>query len=161
MVVNGVAVVLAQVEHASVAEGDQVYDAPPVAERFAGLPAQMDVSLLTDKLTAGCTATITWSVAVQPPPPVTVNVYVVETVGVATGLAIDVELNPVDGLHAYDGPPLPCSVVDCPAQMVMLLPAFAFGCGQTETLVIAVSEHPGPVATIVYVVEKAGDARTD
>jgi len=54
---------------------------------------------------------------------------VVVTVGDATGLAIVVLLRPVVGAHEYVVPPDPFSVVDVPAQITMLEPAFATGIG--------------------------------
>ena len=48
-------------------------------------------------------------------------------VGVATGLAILVALNPVDGDHEYVPPPLPLKAVEFPWQMLALFPAFATG----------------------------------
>src|SRR5690242_8092756 len=81
---------------------------------------------------AAFTFTITLSVALQRPN-VAVTVYVVVTTGFATGLGIEVLLNPVDGVHAY------CiafdtkfNCVDVPSQIVASI------CGvKVRSLVIA------------------------
>jgi hypothetical protein len=56
-----------------------------------------------------------------------VTVYVVVTVGLATGLAIFVALNPADGVQLYVVPPVAVIVVEEPAQIATLLPALAVG----------------------------------
>jgi hypothetical protein len=45
------------------------------------------------------TVTITWSLEIHPPAPVTCNVYMVVEVGKATGDVHVVQLNVVDGVH--------------------------------------------------------------
>src|ERR1051326_1430054 len=60
------------------------------------------------------TVTTTVSVDLQPFWSVTVRIYVVLTVGDATGLAQVVQLKPLEGLHAYVPPPLPFSVTWLP-----------------------------------------------
>jgi hypothetical protein len=80
---------------------------------------------------SGFTRTTTSSVAEQPLASVIVTVYVVVSVGVATGLAT-VELdNPVAGDHTYEIPPLADKVVAAPIQIVLSEPALAIGSGFT------------------------------
>jgi hypothetical protein len=45
--------------------------------------------------------------------------YVVVTVGLAVGLAMLVELNPVDGLHVYVYAPVPLLAVGLPPSTVL------------------------------------------
>ena len=65
---------------------------------------------------------LTSAVSAQPELPVTINVYVEEMVGLATGLAQVVQLSPVPGLQLYVAPAgpvgLPPSVAEFPVQMV-------------------------------------------
>ena len=75
--------------------------------------------------------------------------YVVVTDGLAVGFAMLVVLRFVDGLQAYDGPPLPCKIADVPSQITVSLPADATGCGKAVTTIEAVSEQPVAPATTV------------
>jgi len=59
---------------------------------------------------------------------------VVVVAGVAIGLLILVELNPLDGDHKYDVPPEAIKVVGEPLQTVTLLPVLTTGNGSTVTI---------------------------
>ena len=80
--------------------GAHEYVPPPVALSVVLFPAQIATSAPALTELPLNTVTVTMSIAVHEPF-VAVNVYVVVAVGVATGLAIVVELNPVGGVHAY------------------------------------------------------------
>src|SRR6185312_13986236 len=68
------------------------------------------------------TVTFTESLKVPPQAPVStiVTVYVVVTVGLATGLEMLVALKPVEGLQLYDIPPLADRVVELPLHIATL-----------------------------------------
>ena len=74
--------------HEELIDPDQTY------ESLAVTSASIEV------VVGSVTVIVTLSDAEQPDiSPVAVNVYTVVTVGVAVGVAIDVELNPSEGLH--------------------------------------------------------------
>ena len=93
---------------------------------------------------------------------VSVNTYVVVTVGFARGLETIEELNPVDGDHEYELPATDSApmVVPVPRQMETLLPASAAGSGATVTVTVFDLVQPVPVivSVSVYVVVATGDA---
>ena len=81
----------------------------------------------------GFTVTVTCAVEVHPfKSPVTLYVMVEE--GLAITLATVVELNAVEGLHAYVFAPVTMSVVDCPSQMVVDGEIVSTGTGFTVTV---------------------------
>jgi hypothetical protein len=63
----------------------------------------------------------------------------VETVGLATGFAILLALNPVAGDHEYKTPPVPLSWVLCPLQIVTLFPALAIIAGGFAIVAVPVT----------------------
>ena len=72
---------------------------PPDAWRFADPPQGIDVvEAVTDAVLADCTAIAMVAVS-DPQLLLTITVYVVLLLGVATGLAAVVLVNPVEGLH--------------------------------------------------------------
>lgn len=89
------------------------------------------------------TNTVTVSV-VEQPFAVTVRVYVVVTVGEATGVGQAVQDKDNGGLHEKVTPvvPLPLRVILFPEIIVTLLPASAVGPPVTGTTVVFVDEHP-------------------
>ena len=80
-------------------------------------PLHIVVFPLTE-VTGSATVIITSSVLV-PQAPVTLNVYVDVTVGLATGLTHAVQLNPVEGDHAMVPLPVPVKVVLAPIHIVL------------------------------------------
>ena len=77
----------------------------------------------------GFTVTITLSLLMQPLASVPIKIYLVVTVGVATGDAEVVEERPLAGLHTYEFAPLAVKVVDAPAQIATSAPALTVGNG--------------------------------
>ena len=94
----------------------------------------------------GFTVTVTCEVEEQPAC-VTVRVYVVVTVGVATGFETVLLLKLDEGVQAYVPPPDPLSVVLPPWQMEALAPALAAGDGFTVTQTTFDVTVPHPVTT--------------
>lgn len=95
-----------------------------------GLPPSVSVFpvqsvLFPPELITGSGFTFTETVPVfeHPADDVTVTVYTVEVVGVATGFEIVELLNPPEGLHEYVLPPLPESETGSPAHTVLFGPA--------------------------------------
>jgi hypothetical protein len=88
---------------------------------------------------------------------VTVTVYVVVTVGVATGLEMFGLLNPADGDQLYADPPLAVRVVEPPIHRVAPPEAEALGTGFTAIKAVPFAVHPfTSAATTVYVVFVVG-----
>jgi hypothetical protein len=136
-------------------------DAPPLAVSTKLLPEQIVLAVgLTVVTWAGLTFTVTTVVEVQPPV-VPVTVYVVVTVGLATGLAILVALSPVAGLQLYVVAPLAVS----PTLLPLHIPGLAgitvtVGVGFTVTVIIWVPLQVPVVPVTVYVVVAIGLAFT-
>src|SRR5688500_6486384 len=99
---------------------------------------------------SGLTITRTESTAAQRPSLVDVNVYVVVTVGVATGSAQVVHDRPMAGDHENSVPPRPASCALSPIQIAISLPASTTGYGSTTTVTASLDVQPsGLVATTV------------
>ena len=70
------------------------------------------------------------------------------TVGVATGFAHVVQLNPVEGAHEKLFPPLTDNMVESPGQMAVLVADTVGGPGEVMVIVIVpVPATQAPVAT--------------
>jgi len=114
--------------------GDQLYIIPPEAFSVTLKPGHIHPGWGPALGTGnGFINTVTKSVFVQLFPSVSVKVYVVVDVGLATGLAQVVQLSPVEGLHEKFPPPVPFSVVEFPVQMETSAPALTAGRGKTFT----------------------------
>ena len=108
------------------------YVLPPEAVSNAAVPLQMVEEPATEIKGRRLTVTIVDAFLVHPTPSVTINEYVIEVVGEATGLATVVELKPVAGLHEYVSANVPPEAVGDPPivrlepiQIELLDPAFA------------------------------------
>ena len=85
----------------------------------------------------GFTVTTIEAVSVQPDAFDTVTVYVVVMVGLATGFAIVVELNPVAGVHTNPVPPLAVRFKLLPIQILV---EFGFIVATTPGFTVTVTE---------------------
>jgi len=116
--------------------GDHKYVVPPDAINVVDEPLHIVTSLPALATGNGFTVTITLSVD-DPHEFDTVTVNVIVVVGLAIGLLILVELNPLIGDHKYDVPPVAVNDVWSPLHIVTLFPALATGIGFIVTVVFA------------------------
>ena len=139
MVVLGLAFGLAIVALLNPVVGLQLYVVAPVAVNVVEEPAQIGLEPLV-AFTVGIAVTVTVDVAVlEQPLLVPVTVYVVVVVGLATGLYIEVELNPVEGNQLYVVAPFAIIETEPPEQIPGPFGvAVTFGIGFTITVTVAV-----------------------
>ena len=114
----------------------------PLAVKLVLAPVQMLV--LEDTVTVGkvFTVIVTVAVFVHPLELVPVTVYVVVVVGLAVTVAPVVELNPVDGVHAYVVAPLAVRLVEFPVHILVLDETVTVGNEFTVTVFVATLVHP-------------------
>ena len=120
---------------------------PPDAVSVVELPLQSDAVPPIIATGKGLRLITTSSVAV-PHELLTDNVYVTDAVGVATGLAIVVLLNPAEGLQLKPPLPVALKVVLLPTQIVTSDPAPAEGNGFTLIAVPVLLLHPFPSVAV-------------
>jgi hypothetical protein len=137
-------------------DGDHAYELPPIATVPIAPLVVVQFKFNADPASAVggvvFTLTVTLEVAVQPLLPVTVTVYVVVAVGLAVGCAMFIALNPVDGDHAYELPPI-ATVPIVPLVVVQFKinvePALAVGAVVfTFTVTVEVAVHPFEPVTV-------------
>lgn len=118
---------------------------------------------LAPAMVAGVTLMVMTAVEVGHVPLTVLKVYVVVTVGEATGLAQFVQLNPVAGPHEYVPPPVPVRFVEVPEQITVPVEVTLAGTEVvTVTVTTAVAVGHDPLETVtVYVVVTVGDAVGD
>lgn len=142
MVVAGVADGVADVVLLNPVDGLHKYVPPPPAVNMVDAPLQIVTFALVVAVGAVFTVITTVDVAVHPLEFVTVTVYVVVALGVATGVGEVELLNDPEGDQAYDTPPLAANVVDEPLQILTADPALAIGKELTVTVTEFVEVHP-------------------
>lgn len=145
VVIEGVATGFAQVVQLKPVEGDQINVPLPVPDKVVLLPSQMVAE--GPALAEGTAGYVMVAASVADPQLlVTVSVYVVTAVGVATGFAQVVQLNPEEGAHENVPLPVPFRTTLSPEQTEISGPAFAVGAGVIVTVCDFVPEHPFVVA---------------
>ena len=154
MVVEGLAVGCAILASFKPVVGDQLYEIPdcpvdPIIElgvvqfKVTGDPASAVGGVLSTDIA-------TTSVAVHPFVPVTVNVYVVVTLGVAVVGTAEALLKPVEGNQLYVFvPPVETPILTLlTLQLIVpLLPAFAVG-GVLSMITVTISVATQPLAPV-------------
>jgi hypothetical protein len=120
-------------------------------------PKQIVAEPLAVTVGKGVTVTVTAAVF-EHPRDVPVTVYVLVTVGVATGVALVVLLNPVEGDQTYVVAPLAVNVVEVPLQIVISGLTVTFGTGLTVMVTVDVLLQGPVVPVTVYVVVADGEA---
>ena len=118
------------------------YVPPPPAVKIVEPPLQIVTFALVVAVGTVFTVITTDDVAVHPLTFVTVTVYVVVELGVATGVAEVALLKEPDGNQEYDTPPLAPNVVEEPLQILAADPALAIGKELTVTITVLVEVQP-------------------